>query len=261
MSDLDNIVLVDKALKTRFSTEKNILKLGMTLIEAVALLHECNIRFTYGVLINPGVNEGGADYQPMANWSFSLLKTIMDDSFFFLNCPDEHGKRKFKKYFNLPQDAVLLGKTDEGYIDPTIFSDLYKYGKEFCVWKITKKEGTPVNFKLGNRTVTVQRRNIFSATDHEALFVRTSPGEFNNMKAVMPNVHYVKDLSIEQIIQFCNNNRIERIAIAPWLRHSYNSLIQYLERDDTNFPKHLSFLHVNVGDYAQIYKRAEQKTV
>ncbi|MFB9864080.1 hypothetical protein [Rufibacter immobilis] len=260
LSDFDNVVLVDKAMKTRCSINGNIIRLSLTAIEANALFLELGIRFQYLILINCGINEGGGSYTLGSNWSYGFIQTIMDDSFIHINCPQEHGRRKFKKYFNLPQTAVLLDKEDEQYIDPTIFSDYHRYGKEFCVWKVTKQDGVPASFKLGSRTVTVQRRSIFDSYEEvDALFVRSSPNEFPNLKSVAPKVQYLKDFTFEQMLKFCTDNNIAKISLCPWLRGSYNGFLDYLLENEISypFPKEVSFAHLNSGDFFQVYDRAK----
>ena len=262
-SDLpfDNVVLVDKCFREPISISGKVICIGLDAVRATALFKEIDVKFDAFVCINEGLNEGGGWYALHSNWSFSSILPILKDEYLHIACPDYYGQRKWKKHFDLPQHVVLLGEEDADYIDPKMFSDYYKYNKEFCVWKVTKQSGAPAFFKCGSRGVTVQRRNIwddYGALD--SLFVRCSPIEARNLKKIAPKAEILKDYSFEQILQYCNRNKITKLGLSPWLRHNYNGFLDFLKENEERYPypQQINFYHLHKNDFQQLYARAEQ---
>ena len=260
----DNVVLVDKCFPEVVAVERNVIKLGLDSVRAVALLRQISVKFSALVCINEGLSEGGGSFAILGNWSFSNILPIMEDEYMLIACPDYYGQRKWKKMFDLPQEATLLSEAETSSIgiDPKVFSDYHQYGKEFCVWRIAKQAdvGTPATFICGKRLITVQRKNIWEDYDVlDSLFVRCSPLEAHNLKSVAPKIEILKNFSFEQILQFCNRNKIEKLGLSPWLRGEYNKLLDFLEANtEHEYPKSLHMYHVNKNDFQQLYQRAEQ---
>ncbi|MFD3000442.1 hypothetical protein ACFS7Z_08735 [Pontibacter toksunensis] len=261
-SDLpyENVVLVDRCFKEVLSVHGKVLCIGLDSVQATALFKQINAKFDAFVCINEGLSEGGGHYPIHGNWSLSNILPILKDEYLHIACPEYYGQRKWKKMSDLPQQAVLLSEKDSGYIDPKMFSDYHKYGKEFCVWKVTKQAGEPVSFKCGNREIAVQRANIWDAYELDALFVRCSPGEAQNLKSVAPRAEILKDHTFEQILRYCNRNKISKLGLSPWLRHNYDGFLTFLEVNEERFPypQQIHFYHLHKNDFQQLYARAKQ---
>ncbi|MEJ8803437.1 hypothetical protein [Pontibacter sp. H249] len=258
----DNVVLVDKSFKETVSINGKIICIGLDSVQATALFKSISVKFSAICCINEGLAEGGGFFAVQSNWSLTNILPIMHDEYIHIACPEYYGQRKWKKYFNLPQEATLLDEHDADYINPHMFSDYYKYGKEFCVWKVKKKASEPVSFKHGSRKITVQRKNIWEDYDVlDSLFVRCSPIEAKNLKNVAPKAEILKNYTFEQILKFCTRNQIKSIGLSPWLRHNYNGFLNFIKENDKKyfFPQTLNFYHVNAGDFKQLYDLAEQQ--
>ncbi|ALJ00764.1 hypothetical protein [Rufibacter tibetensis] len=256
----DNVVLVDSNFNEVIEIEDKIVCVGLTATLATALFKEIGAEFEGFVCINEGLSEGGGHYSLNNNWSLSNILPIMKDEYLHIACPGYYGQSKWKRYFNLPQTTTSLDVNDTDFLDPKIFSN---YPKECFVWRVTKQPGKPATFRVGDRTVTVQRRNIWEDSHKlDALFVRCSPSEIKNLKSVEKKVQYVKDFSFEQILQYCTSNKIAVIGLCPWLRHDYNGFMDYLKANEGGYPypKQLCFYHLNANDFQQLYARAEQNS-
>jgi hypothetical protein len=256
----DNIVLVDKCFKEAVSIKGKIICIGLDAVQATALFKEIGVKFEAFVCINEGLSEGGGHYPINGNWSLSNILPIMHDEYVHIACPDYYGQRKWIKMANLPQTTIELNEGDSDYIDPRIFSDYHKSGKKFYIWKVTKQPGSPVSFQCGNRNITVERKNAWDDYDVlDSLFIRCSPCEERNLKNVAPKAEIVKNYSFEQILQYCNRNKIVKVGFMPWLSGHYEKFLQYLEANQTAYPKELYFFHLQKNDYKQLYSRAEQQ--
>ncbi|TPE43625.1 hypothetical protein [Pontibacter mangrovi] len=257
----DNIVLVDKCFPEVIAIKGNVICIGLDSVRAGALMKEVGARLDAYVCINEGLSEGNGFYPIHGNWSFSNILPILKDEYLHIACPSYYGLRKWKKkHFNLPQEATLLSEKDDEYIDPKIFSEYYRYNKEFCVYKVRKKPGESAKFRLGNRTISVQWQNMWEQYNElDSLFVRCSPLEAHNLKSVAPKIEILKDYSFEQILQFCNRNKIEKLGLSPWLRGEYNKFLEFLEANkEHEYPKQIHFYHLHKNDFQQLYERAEQ---
>ncbi|WP_026465014.1 hypothetical protein [Adhaeribacter aquaticus] len=261
----DNIVLVDRCFKDILSINGKVISVGLNAIQATAFFKNIGIKFDAFVCINEGLSEGAGWYSIHGNWSFSNILPIIKDEYLHIACPNSYGRRKWKKLFNLPQQAVLLGEEDSSYIDPNVFSDYYKVkGKEFCVWKVTKSSGVPVSFNCGRRKISVQHMNIWE--DYEVLdvlFVRCSPLETENLKSVAPKVEFLKNYSFDQILQFCRNKKVNALGLSPWLAHNYDDFLTFLEENEGKYPypQQITFYHLHKNDFKQLYAKAEQHQI
>lgn len=256
----DNVVLVDKCFKQPVSVKGKVICIGLTALHATSWFKELKIKFSSIVILQEGLWEGGATYPLNGNWSLSNIMPILHDEYLHIACPDYYGQRRWSKMANLPQTAIELNESDSDFIDPKIFSDYHKSDKKFYVWKVTKQPGSPVSFKCGNRKITVVRKNVWDDYNDvlDAAFVRCSPGEERNLKAVAPKAEIVKNYSFEQILQYCNRNKIVKAGFMPWLSGQYEKFLQYIEANQTAYPQELYFYHLHKNDYKQLYARAEQ---
>ncbi|WP_210466856.1 YqiA/YcfP family alpha/beta fold hydrolase [Rufibacter roseolus] len=256
----DNIVLVDYAFSDVFSVKGKVITIGLTALEATAVFKEAGVRFDAFVCINEGLWEGGGSYPIQGNWSMSTILPVLKEEYLHIACPEYYGKRKWKKIFNLPQKAILLSEKEEGYIDPTIFSDYYRYGKEFCVWRVSKQVGTAASFMAGTRKIIVQRKNIwddYSLLDR--ILVRCPPKEVQNLlKNTYKAVPLSRDHTAKHILEFCNANKVVKLGLSPWRNGQYNTFIKFLKENEEMYPypKELFFYHLHKNDFQQLYMQA-----
>jgi hypothetical protein len=257
----DNILLIDRCFPEAITIKGKIICIGLEALQATALFKDINAKFAALINLNCGISEGGARYPIGSNWSLSNILPIMHDNYLHIACPEYHGKRVWKKkLFNLPQKATVLTAKDEEYINPRIFSDYYKSGRQFFVWKVKKMAGEQASFMHGTRDITVQKKNIYEDyKELDVLFVRCTPSQSLNLKSVAPKVEFIKDYSFEQLLYYCNLNKIEKIGVTPWLNHRYEGFLQYLKASEEKYPypKTIHFYHLH-NDFQQLYAKAEQ---
>jgi hypothetical protein len=259
----DNVVLVDYAFRDTFTIKGKVITIGLTALQATAVFKEAGIKFDAFVCINEGLWEGGGSYPINGNWSLGTILPVLKDEYLHIACPEYYGRRRWKRMFNLPHKAVLLTETDEAYVDPTIFSDLHTYGKDFYVWRVTKQPGSAATFTAGNRKITVQRKNIWEDYDAlDALFVRCSPHEARNIKSTAAKaVPFYKDYSTKKILRYCNDNKITKLGLSPWRGGQYDSFINFLKENEDKYPypQEVGFYHLHPNDFEQLYARVGVK--
>ncbi|KAA3436722.1 hypothetical protein FOA19_20300 [Rufibacter hautae] len=254
----ENVILIDHSFKDVICFDQKVIKIGLTATLATGLLKEVGAKLDAFVCINEGLSEGNGHVPIQNQGIFSNILPLMKEEYIHVACPGYYGQRKWKKMFNLPQLATVLDENDVDYLDPKIFSDYYRYKKCF-VWKVKKQTGEPSTFKLGSRTITVQRKNIWEDYGTRKLFIRCSPLETDNIKSVAPDVEILKDYSFERLLQYCTTNKIKRIGLSPWLRHSYNGFLSYIKDNEERFPfpQELNFYHLEKNDFKQLYALAQ----
>ncbi|ALI98107.1 hypothetical protein [Rufibacter tibetensis] len=270
----DNVVLVDYCFPQIFHIEKRVITIGLTALQATAAFKEADIRFDAFVCSNEGLNEGGGYYPINGNWSMGTILPILKDTYLHIACPGYYGRTRWReKMFNLPHQVSLLNATDPDYLDPSIFSEYSRYGKAAGVWRVTKQPGLAVSFKAGNRTVTLQRKNIWDDYDRlDTLMVRCSPGEERQLQQIVPKAKPLyrpkyyrgdeQDASFEAILHFCNLHRVGKLGLTPWLGGNYNRFVNYLKANEARFPypQELYLYHLHHNDYQQLYQQAGEIT-
>lgn len=201
---------------------------------------------------------------------------ILKGTYLHVACPGYYGRTRWReKLFNLPHQATLLTSNDPDYIDPAMFSEYSRYGKDAGVWRVTKQPGKAVSFKVGNRTLTLQRKNIWDDYDMlDILMVRCTPTEAKNLrqlgtKAVpLWRADYERykcnyEKNFEAILRYCKEYQIDKLGLTPWLGGNYNRFINYLKANEAKYPypQELYFYHLHHNDYQQLYQQAGETQV
>ncbi|TXK30861.1 hypothetical protein FVR03_20180 [Pontibacter qinzhouensis] len=253
----DTIVLVDVAFRQPITVVGKVICLALWSTYATALFKELGIQLDAYITGNDGLAEGGGLFPLNSNHSLSNILPVLKETYIHIAFPDQY-RRKWKKLFeDMPLTSIILSPSDSDFINPAIFSSMKKPGS--C-WRVTKKAEAPASFRLGNRTIIIQRQNIWEDQDKGTLFVRCPPNEAHNLKAVAPNVEILKDYTFEQILRFCNRNETKVLRLSPWLRGNYSYFLQYLKANEIiqPYPKTIHFYHLHKNDFQQLYSIAEQ---
>ncbi|MFC6997716.1 hypothetical protein [Rufibacter roseus] len=270
----DHIVLVDYNFRSTFAVRGKVIIIGMTALQATAAFTAAGVKFDAFVCINEGLSEGGGYYPINGNWSMGTILPILKDTYLHLACPGYYGRTRWcEKMFNLPHQVSLLTATDPDYIDPAIFSEYSRYGKEAGVWRVTKQPGKAVSFKVGNRTITLQRKNIWDDYNLlDSLMVRCSPSEERQLQQMAPKAKPLyrpryyrseeQDANFESILDFCNQHQISKLGLTPWLGGNYNRFMNYLKDNEARFPypQELYLYHLHHNDYQQLYQQAGENS-
>ncbi|MBX0333008.1 recombinase family protein [Pontibacter sp. HSC-14F20] len=271
----DHIVLVDYNFRSTFAVRGKVIIIGMTALQATAAFKEAGLKFDAFVCINEGLNEGGGYYAINGNWSMGTILPILKDTYLHIACPTYYGRTRWReKLFNLPQQADLLDATHPEYINPSVFSDYSRYGDAACVWSVTKQPGKAVSFNVGNRTLTLQHKNIWDDYDMlDMLMVRCSPTEERQLQLMAPKAQPLyrpryyrseeQDASFEAMLHYCNLHRIEKLGLTPWLGGNYTRFLNYLQahQDRFPYPQSVYLYHLHRNDYRELYKLAEDTEI
>lgn len=267
----DHIVLVDYNFRSTFAVRGKVIIVGMTALQATAAFIKAGIKFDAFVCINEGLSEGGGYYPINGNWSMGTILPILKDTYLHIACPEYYGRTRWReKLFNLPHKAELLNASDPDYIDPMTFSEYSYWAERAGIWRVTKQPGKSATFKAGNRTITLQHKNIWDDYDMlDTLMVRCTPQEAKNLHQLgskaMPhwrtNYEYRGcdyKSNFEQILHYCNLHRIEKLGLTPWLGGNYNRFIDYLKANEARYPypQEVYFYHLHHNDYQQLYQQA-----
>ncbi len=255
----DHVVLIDRTFRFPFRKKKNVITLGFSAVEATGILQAAGAKFDAFVCINEGLCEGGGYYPINSNWSIGTIMPIMKEEYVHIACPPYYGSGRWKKMFNLPQQARLLGPEDPGYVDPAFFCSCPRYVKESSVWHIRKQAGEPAKFLLGKREIMLQRKNIWDDyAQLDAVFLNFFGEESNSLQQLYPKTQRLWKGHFEDILLFCQKNKIRVLGLTPWMGGKYHRFLNYLKEQEKElpYPYKIQFYHLNKNDFRELYALA-----
>jgi hypothetical protein len=222
--------------------------LGMDALEAIDFFKENNIVIDILVIINEGLAEGGGYMALCANSVLSYISRVLRKEYIHILSTKYYSK-DLNINLDLPIEKQLLSKVDEGWIDPTIFSE--DWGKHAEVFRVNQKPSvTEIHLNPNIQTLVIHD-TIWNYYDQLGLVVLSTKDQgrrhfFGTMEKVM----LITDLSLSELFEYCDRNKIESIGFTPWARGRYSSFIDLIKEYRGEFPKRISLFYLNNSDYA-----------
>ena len=253
---VDRVFLVDyhcfptrkKYRGIRVPSSTKVTCLGMDALEAIDYFKKNEIKIDILVVINEGLSEGGG-YMPLnVNSVLSYITpTLSEEYVHILNT--KYYRKDLQVNLDLPIEKTLLSKDDEGWIDPSIFSE--DWGKDAEVFKVKKKPSLiEINLNPDIRTLVIHDTiwNYYNQLDLVVLSIKEPERRyfFSTKKKVMT----ITDLPKRDLFAYCDRNKIESIGFTPWGRGRYSSFMDFIKEYKGEFPKRISLFHLNNNDYA-----------
>lgn len=220
----------------------------MDALEAIDFFKENGIIIDILVILNEGLSEGGG-YMPLNTNSVLayLLPRLREEYIHILNT--KYYSRDENVNLDLPIEKQVLSKDDEGWIDPSIFSE--DWGKRAEVFRVKKKSSvTEIHLNPNIRTFVLHDTiwNYYNQLDLVVLSIKDQRRRyfFGTKEKVMK----IMDLSIPDLFAYCDRNKIESIGFTPWARGRYSTFIDFIKEYKGEFPKKISLFYLNSNDYA-----------
>lgn len=220
----------------------------MDALEAVDLFKENGIIIDILVIINEGLSEGGG-YMPLNTNSVLayLLPTLREEYIHILNT--KYYSKNLHINLDLPIEKKLLSTNDEGWLDPSIFSE--DWGNRGEVFRVKKKPSvTEIHLNPNIRTLIIHD-TIWNYYNQLGLVVLSTIDQGRRyFLGTKEKVMQSTDLSIPDLFAYCDRNKIESIGFTPWARGRYSSFIDFIKDYKGEFPKQISLFYLNKSDYA-----------
>ncbi len=264
--DFDEIYLVDNCFKNRGRQSNNILKkgkiscIGMDCLESIEYLKFKKVKIDYFVSLNEGLYEGGGSYAINSDMFLGYAMPLFKESYIHIMNKNYY-HNMYHVSMDLPYAIEEIKEDDSRYLSPFIFSknDYHKgHAKVFLMRKfeIVKTEiHTNTHIKL---------QIIFdSIWNHyqelESIIISFSDQGQGGFFDRIPKVMNLSKIKLDEIFDFCEKNKINRLGFTPFGRGNYFGFLRKLDDLKNEYPKEISFFHLNKNDYKEIKEYAGNK--
>ena len=274
----EKVILIDKSIPQSFAqavntTSQKVEIINSDALEGIKQLKDRNITIDCLVSLNEGLQEGGGEYPIFSEFLLGYLSPILAKEILVILDLDYykpiHIKSKVKRMNWGYQLMEKLEPKDQDYIPPAIFSeskrktqstDKYNFGQVFLL----KKESKLTHGTIGKTKVVVKQTSIFE--NYQLLDAagicypkpcdnayRKYYGTVSNFLYSHDKVFSIRNKSFQEILKYCQNHKIEKLGIVPWLNHEYRKVIELLEKYNSGFPSSIHFYHLHREDFKVLY--------
>ncbi|MDI3476702.1 MAG: hypothetical protein PWQ59_227 [Thermoanaerobacterium sp.] len=261
------ICLVDYSYRFRIKYEgkkRNILAIGMDVIDAIEYLNIENFKFDYLVILNEGLVEGGVLYPLHSDLILGYVMSILKDTYVHIMCPEYYKYFPFKRRLNLaldlPYEKTELKNGDKEYIDPSIFSNITDEleAKVYLMKKINRKK--EMLFENGKKIYIIHDSfwNYYDELDLIVTFFkgRTKDRLINKFTKVR-NCEYNNKIEFaRQAVFECKKYNYSKIAFTAFgtKRGTYKTFFDFIKNFQEEYPEEFYFFHLNKNDYVEEYE-------
>lgn len=249
----DHIYLIDG--RFHFNRDNEVIGkvtcLKMDALEAANHLINHKIFIDCFVSINEGLFEGGGNYVINSDAFMGYVFPILREQ--FIHIID-------RAYYNYPYIVKMnwpvikkeINIGDEFYLDPNLFSTVTRedYGNVYLIKKEVKKRKLDLACKT---SVFVVNDSIWSDYNKEDFFfLSINNPNTNEIFYSRSNVLNVNDYTFNEILILCEEKKIAKIRMMPWLRGQYEEIINAIIQNKNEYPKEIYFYHMNKKDYSRV---------
>ena len=153
---------------------------------------------------------------------------------------------------NWPVIKTEINEGDDFYLDPNLFSTVTRedYGNVYLIKKDVKKRKLDLACKT---SVFVVNDSIWSDYNSEDFFfLSINNPNTNEIFYSRSNVLNVNDYTFNEILIHCEEKKIAKIRMMPWLNGQYTEIINAIIENQNQYPKEIHFYHMNKKDYSRV---------
>jgi hypothetical protein len=268
----DKVILVDR----RFNINRIINRppdSKVELIEADALpaikrlKRNTGIKIDCLVSVNEGLFGGGGDYPIFSDFLLGYLSPILADNLKVVTDISYYkaakiGKKVAKMDWGFSSQKIQ--SDDPLFIDPKIFT-VYgnptgaDYGDVFILNREKKKELLPLNDTIETAIVHGSIWEDEQELDLMGINLRdrdNSRGRYsiNSFFERIPLVYNIYNRSIEDILAYAEENKVQHLGLTPWMNNDYQQVIDVLRTYSPKHLKKLTFYHLRKNDFNMLYR-------
>jgi hypothetical protein len=267
----DRIILVDRrGLNHQHPNRSKIRCLQMNVLEAATLLINEGVKIDCLVTINEGIYGGGGSFAMLSDFMIGHLYPLFNEQITLVcNVHYYMGEPEMKKIRQLDWgfDINRIHNGHFNYIEPSIFSDRCyddngnytpeaNFGQVFNLNRLAK----PRRIYQLNPRLTLEIKNDSIWADEpilDAIGVSVSCDIPVSDNLALPIKDYflqhpksfeLRNRSIDEILQYCEVNKIVTLGLMPWLRGDYSELVNRLMRHNSEYLRKINFYHLGKND-------------
>jgi hypothetical protein len=221
----------------------------MDCLSAVDYLRKLGVRIDCFVSLNEGLSEGGGNYAINSDMCLSYIMPILGDEYIHIMNKYYYG-HNYHVTMDLPYLMTEIKESDQDYLDPFLFSadDYHKgHAKVYQMKKQNSVEYVNINPNIQVSIIHDSIWNHFDELDLLAISI-TPQGQGDFFKG-LHKVISLRDLSVEQILDFCMQNKVVSIGLTPWAHGKYSTFIDQIKNYTKEYPKEISLFHLNKKDF------------
>lgn len=264
----DNVILNSKGLRKSFKDGK-VICLCLDNNQLLAYLKVLNISLDTIVIIRDGCCEGG-NYECVAQMNFfgRLMPLIKNQIEFF----NDHSRFRDKNFCSLVEEKQIdeIPEYLNLFIKRSDPLHLPLQGR-----RLQRNAAILKSKMLGKITVNLCHDSVWNQSeDFDKIYFihrkwasqglreylrlpRFSRGSKNYQRsALFPNCAVYENVSENTILPYlldANDNCHKKIAFIPFAKGKYEQIISEIMNWDLDYPKEITFFHLQVGDYKRIY--------
>jgi hypothetical protein len=246
--------------------------IGKDALCAIDQLKSENVKIDILVSMNEGLYEGGGNYPIFSGFLMGYLAPLLMDEITLIYNPSYYESELSTPMAKLDWGFAKIRKieADEAdYINPMIFSTELREGGKSCKAQVLrmKKIRNTQTFQLKNAATKISLIHGSIWEDEEILDLiglsllsehpiypfcdehRTVASFFKSKNKVLD----IKMTSFDSILNYAQAKGLKHIGLCPWLKNDYGSIINRLNQASSFLPEMISFYHLNLNDYKQLY--------
>lgn len=248
----DRIFLVDNIFKKRHLLHiGKVILIGLDCLQSIEFFKNNNICIDYFVSLNEGLGEGGGSYAINSDMFLGYAMQILKDEYYHMMYPGYYSFG-WKTQLDLPYIKEQLSKDDINHFDPMIFSS-NKYNKNAVIYKMKKIRTETTILKNSKVEVSLIHDSIwcdYNILDLLFISIIDQVQDYFFKFEDLPKVKRIEIFTpIKDILNYCNDNKLETVGITPWMRGKYQDFHNALLEWDKPYPKIFKLYHLNVNDY------------
>ncbi|MFM2208033.1 MAG: hypothetical protein RL213_2008 [Bacteroidota bacterium] len=238
---------------------KTVTCIGGDCLESVQILKDRNVTIDCFVCLNEGIFEGGGIYPINSDPFLGYVMPLFSSSYIHIMSYDYYC-RSVRITMDWPYDMVEIGEDDSRYINPVVFDENRQgvYGAKAyqMAWNPLPSVSFPVKPGM---MLNIIHDTVWRYEDSlQRIYISFKHQNFRDFFGKRPNVSNIADTSIPEILNFCTQNRVEKIGFTPWSKGRYDEFLQQLIDHQGEYPKEVSLFHLNKLDYSGLRERLRQ---
>jgi len=261
--DFDKIYLIDNCFRNRNRNQNNLLSkgkiicIGMDCLQSIEFLKNENVEIDCFVSLNEGLYEGGGSYAINSDMFLGYAIPLFKEQYIHIMNKNYY-HNMYHVSMDLPYSVEEIKEDDYRYLSPFIFSkDNYhkEHAKVFQMRKLSILK-TEININ-SHRKLKIIHDSIWNHYQElEALIISFSDQGQRDFFDIIPKVMNRNKINIDEIFEFCEKNKINRLGFTPFSHGNYIGFLKKLKGLKNEYPKEVFMYHLNKNDYREIKEYA-----
>jgi len=264
--DFDKIYLIDNCFRNRNRHQNNVLLkgkttcIGMDCLQSIEFLKKEKVEIDCFVSLNEGLDEGGGSYAINSDMFLGYAMPLFKDQYIHIMNKNYY-HNMYHVSMDLPYAIDEIKEDDSRYLSPFIFSKYNYHNGHAKVFQMNRLMTNNVE-NLLNPTIKLKiiHDTIWGYYDMlDTLVISFSKQGQQDFFDKIPKVLNMKSMNIDDIFNYCKQNKIKRIGFTPWGKGNYRDFLNKLKEQKGYYLNEILLFHLNKNDYKEIKEYVANK--